>query len=224
MRHQFPLCDKRPKAINASEVKYLSSKILIWGNQNIAKYPWRTTQNKWHAIAAEIMLQRTNADQVLPVFLSFRKAYKSPISYLNAGSPNIFVNLGLSWRIIVFRKLARILTTIPIPSKKDELLLLPGVGPYISSAYRSLHLGVRDYIIDANVVRLYGRFFGFGTNNETRRKKWFGELADIITPKYKFRAFNYGLIDFTRAICKPYPLCLKCALHNKCAFHRSAAG
>jgi A/G-specific adenine glycosylase len=59
-------------------------------------------------------------------------------------------------------------------------------GSYIASAYRSLHLRERDFIIDSNVIRLYGRFFGFSTDSETRRKRSFLELADRATPARRF--------------------------------------
>ena len=44
---------------------------------------------------------------------------------------------------------------------KIDLLKLPGVGEYIASAFRSFHFGKREFIIDSNVVRLYGRFYGW---------------------------------------------------------------
>ncbi len=165
------------------------------------------------------MLQRTKAEQVLPVYISFSEKYETPQDYLKDEKASIFKSLGLSWREKEFKKLARILSGREIPSDKKSLLDLPGVGEYIASAYRSLHLGIRDVIIDSNIVRLYGRFFGFETDGETRRKKWFIELADKLTPIENLKEYNYGLIDFTRKICKPKPLCNICNLREECYYH-----
>ena len=101
------------------------------------------------------------------------------------------------------KKLAKIISEKEISTDKKELLELPGIGEYIASAFRSLHFGIRDAIIDSNVVRLYGRFFGMKTDSETRRKKWIIELSNNLTPINEYKAYNYGLIDFTRKICKP---------------------
>ena len=84
---------------------------------------------------------------------------------------------------------------------------------------RSFHCGIRDVIIDSNVVRLYGRLFGFEYDGETRRKPWLRELADRITPARIYRDFNYAVIDFTRSICKPRPDCGHCMLNAQCAYY-----
>jgi adenine-specific DNA glycosylase len=40
-----------------------------------------------------------------------------------------------------------------------------------------------------------------------------------ITPKFIFRRFNYGLLDFTRNVWKPKePDCRICPLKKKCSF------
>lgn len=205
-------------SIDRDSVLFLRRHIINWGRAHFKPYPWRTTRNKWHALVAEVMLQRTNADQVLGAFIDFRRKYPTAISYVKAGCPSIFSSLGLHWRSSIFPKLASAISSKGIPKDTSGLIRLPGVGPYIAAAFLSMHTGTRAAIIDSNIVRLYGRFFGFNTNGETRREKWFIKLAESITPRYVFRDFNYGLLDFTRAICKPQPLCFECPLKTKCRF------
>ncbi len=191
-------------------------KILEWRKTNCYNFPWRNTKNFWHALVAEIMLQRTKAEQVMPVFNEFCLKYKTPSDYVREQNCKMFERLGLKWRAKELYRLAEILAERGIPSKKEELIKLPGVGEYIASAFRSLHLDQFDVIIDSNVVRLYGRYYGFRTDGETRRKKWFKEIAELITPKKEFRDYNYGLIDFTRTICKQRPICSRCSLFSFC--------
>ena len=102
-----------------------------------------------------------------------------------------------------------------VPDDYRTLTEVPGVGPYAAAAYLSLHTGKRAPIIDSNVVRLYGRFFGFDTGPETRRNKALIQLAERITPKRKFKEFNYALIDLTRAICGPRPDHDICPLYRR---------
>ena len=205
------------------DIRYLREKLATWVQQHVAHFPWRSTTNPWHALVAEIMLQRTRAEQVLPVYEDFVSRYESPASFAASPDPALFTRLGLHWRLGRLVDLADVLADRPLPRSKAELLALPAVGEYVASAFLSLHVGVRQPIIDSNVVRLYSRFFGFATAGETRRKKWFIELADSVTPQKGFREFNYALIDFTRAICRPRAHHDLCPLAVRCSDYRTSS-
>jgi len=202
-------------------INYFRSGIVKWGRKNFSDFPWRHTENRWHALVAEIMLQRTNAEQVLPVYKSFCKKYVEPGDFLKDRRARVFSSLGLLWREEPFRDLQIILSSQKIPCEKNDLLKLPCIGDYVASSFRSLHLNLRDVIIDSNVVRIYGRYFGFETDGETRRKKWFIDLSRAITPVRTFRDFNYGVIDFTREVCTPSSHCIECILKRRCSYFRA---
>ncbi len=203
-------------------ITYFRKKLLAWEKENFVNFPWRFCDNKWHSLAVEIMLQRTKAEQVLPVFLDFCNKYPTPYKYYKNNSANIFNSLGLQQRNKDFKALAKILSDKSILESKEELIKLPGVGEYVASAYLSLHQNKRAVIIDSNVVRVYGRFFGFETDGETRRKKWFINLAQELTPKRNFYLYNYALLDFPRKICNIKPNCYKCMLKRKCNYYTNA--
>jgi A/G-specific adenine glycosylase len=133
----------------------------------------------------------------------------------------MFSGLGLHWRVRLIRKLAQELATHGIPEDKEKLLELPGIGPYAASAFLSFHVGKRHAIIDSNVVRLYGRLFGFPIHGETRRNKQFIAVADWMTPERRFQKYNYALLDFTREICRVKPKCEACPLRMYCVFYRN---
>jgi A/G-specific adenine glycosylase len=105
-----------------------------------------------------------------------------------------------------------------IPDDRSGLLTVPGIGDYITSAVLSFHLRGRDVLIDSNIVRLYGRFFGFSFNNETRKKKWLLNLAESITPSRNVREFNYAILDFAMKVCAMEPKCQACELFRRCKF------
>jgi A/G-specific adenine glycosylase len=98
----------------------------------------------------------------------------------------------------------------------DDLVDLPGVGPYVASAVISLHIGNRAVIVDSNVVRVLSRITGAKYNAETRRQKWLLDLADYLTPKYP-REYNYALLDLGIQVCSPrIPACDRCPLVEMC--------
>jgi len=200
------------------DIDYLRARVLRWGRQNFNHFPWRSVKNPWHALAAEIMLQRTKADQVLPVFMGFAAKYREPADFVARPTP-LFSRLGLPIRDDQFLALNRTITIVGLPNEKAKLLELPGVGDYVASAFLSLHLEKRAGLIDANTVRVYGRFFGFETDPETRRKRWLVDLAEEITPIRVFRDYNYAIIDFSREICTPRkPQHEMCPLRRKCRY------
>jgi len=171
------------------------------------------------------MLQRTRAEQVIPVYKSFVKNYPNINDAVSADEEEIremLGSLGLKWRIENILLLIKELEEREdVPEKYEELVELPGVGDYIASAFLSLHLDRYQPIIDSNAVRLWGRIFGLTTDKGTRRKKDFRELVDKITPSQDYRIFNLGVLDFTRKICKSRPLHSNCPARKICEYYKA---
>jgi len=201
--------------------------LLTWGRKNRKHFAWRTTDNQFHALIAEVMLQRTQAKQVIDVYKKFCSLYPSPFDAA-ADDPEkireLLRPLGLRWRTEKVLELIKYLSYIGnnIPHDFEQLLCLPGIGSYAASAYLSFHADVRMPIIDSNVVRLWGRVFGFETDSETRRKKWFIDIIDKITPEKDFKDFNYAILDLTLDICKTKPLHYLCPLASICKFYEES--
>ena len=205
-----------------NSIVYLRRTILRWGQSHQANFPWRTDCSRFHALIAEILLQRTRAEQVAEVYDQFRARFPTAAELAHASLYDIeksISSLGLSWRAKSLSALGRRLTELneAIPVGRKELLDLPGVGPYVASAFLSLHMGVRACIVDSNTIRVYGRYFGFATHPETRRAQFVWQLSDRITPIRVYRRFNYALLDFSRTVCKPTPRHEHCPLVDRCA-------
>ena len=92
--------------IDSSKIAYFRQGVIKWNRLHYTDFPWRKTNNKWHSFVAEIMLQRTNADQVLPVYNRFCKLYPNPKDYSLEENYNVFDSLGLKWRNIKLKQLS----------------------------------------------------------------------------------------------------------------------
>ena len=203
---------------------YFKAQVIKWSMSHPSDYPWRKTNNLWHGLVAEIMLQRTRTDQVLPVYIDFVNKFPSPQNYIDHikdNDENIFTNLGLLWRNEAFKQASLHIVEEGIPEYKKGLMDLPGIGDYVSSAFISFHLNKRELLIDSNIVRLYGRYFGIKTDAESRRDIVIRSLADKLTPKRNFRTYNYAVLDFAMNVCKTRPDCTNCELKSKCCFSKS---
>jgi A/G-specific adenine glycosylase len=207
-------------------IHVIRRRLLSWGRENFRDFPWRTEKRPWLALAAEVMLQRTKASQVVPVFEEFRTRYPTP-DVLARDTPSrlreTMGSLGLHWRGAHMIAMAGIVADRgALPEDEADLRRLPGVGPYAAAAFRSLHRGQRSVIVDANVVRWLGRLFAFKTGPETRRDAWLIDLADQLTPIHGFRDYNYAVLDFTMTVCARVPTCSTCTLATDvCAFAKA---
>lgn len=207
-----------------SQIYAIRRILLRWGRDNYRDFPWRSTKSSFHALLAEMLLQRTKAEQVAPVFQFLLKKYptseeaskEDPSKMLEILKP-----LGLRWRAHKIIELIRELDCKrgQIPETTESLLKLPGIGNYAASAYLTFHVNKRALIIDSNSVRLWSRVFGFKADGETRRKKWFIKLVDDMTPVVTHKEFNYSVLDHTRAVCKPRPRCEICPISSWCCHY-----
>lgn len=189
--------------------------IVAWGTRNFRPFPWRNPAENWHALLAEVLLQRTRANSVVPVYQQFIFAFTTPSKLGRAPLEKIkklLYPLGLRWRAPLIKKLGQALHSHggnPPPSF-TELITLPGVGPYAAAAYLGFHTNSRAVIIDANVVRFLCRLIGYHYDGETRRKQWLLDFADRMTPARNVKKYNYAVLDFTMQICTTRPKCEQC--------------
>lgn len=189
-------------------------------------FPWRSPRYAWHGLIAEVLLQRTRAANVVPVYEQFVSRFPEAADLKTVTDDEIksmIYPLGLSWRAPLLKQLCDYLgnTNGKFPRTYAELIELPGVGPYVAAATLSFHSGKRGVIIDVNVVRWLCRMVDTPMDGETRRKRWLIELAERVTPARNVGAFNYALLDFTMQICAKTPKCEACPLRDLCAYGRA---
>ena len=194
-----------------------------WGRRNARVFPWRERLPLWQALIVEVMLQRTRAEQVVPVFDQLRKRYPSPAALAGAGDEELTAlmrPLGLRWRVRLLHNLAQEVARLDgaLPLDQAALEALPGVGPYSAAATLSLHANRRAVLVDSNIVRVLSRLVGVAHDGDTRRKRWFRELAETLTPPRAHRAYNYALLDLGALVCLPRePKCRECPIVRWCA-------
>lgn len=203
--------------IQTERVKKIRSIISAWGARNYRDFPWRNSDIPWHGLVAEILLQRTRAENVVPVYRKFIERFPEPEDLARASIgkiEKIIDSLGLRWRALQLKKLGIYLFEHggKLPHEYDGMIQLPGVGDYVAAAWLSFHGNRRGVIVDSNIVRFLCRLVGEGMNGETRRKKWLIQIAERMTPKTNSKKFNYAMLDFTMSICGKKPRCAACPI------------
>ena len=138
------------------------SALESWGRSRFRPFPWRLTTDAYRILMAEVMLHRTQASQVVPVYVCFIEQFPDVTSLARASREDLgeaLVSLGLLWRIDLIYQMAETLAMRfggRVPQEKAELLSLPGVSQYIAAAVRCFSWNLPDPIIDTNTVRVRG--------------------------------------------------------------------
>ena len=207
------------------QVKEFRQKVLGWFNEYGRDYPWRHTNDPFRVLIAEIMLRRTKADQVKPVYNLLFDRYPNVGSLALADDKQleeILYPLGLKWRSPTFKLIAQVLKekyNCMVPETREELTRLPGVGDYVAGAVLTIAYKKPEWMVDSNIVRLFKRYFGLDTTKEGRRDKHIIALAKIYTSGEDPRAVNLAILDYTALICTPRnPKCQCCPVKTDCKY------
>jgi len=99
-------CDEMPTVTHLVQIR---RKLLRWGKANFREFAWRHEADGWLTLVAEILLQRTRAEQVERTFIPFSHRFPKYSDVLNADPieiENITTHLGIHGRAAVIRELA----------------------------------------------------------------------------------------------------------------------
>ncbi|HEY0827636.1 MAG TPA: A/G-specific adenine glycosylase, partial [Bacilli bacterium] len=145
--------------------QYFSINLLKWFQTNQRDLPWRRTKNPYHIWVSEIMLQQTRVDTVIPYFYRFIEQFPTIDALAEAPEENVLK----AWEGLGYYSRARNLQTAVrevkeryggvVPSDKEEISTLRGVGPYTAGAILSIAYNQPEPAVDGNVMRVLSRYF-----------------------------------------------------------------
>lgn len=199
-------------------------RILAWYGEYGRDLPWRRTRDPYAVLVSEILLHQTQVKTVLPVYEAFLTRFPDVFSLACADLADvkeITDPLGYKVRGRWLHEIARAVVERyegRFPDTVEELVALPGVGRYTAGAVVSFAFEKPAPILDTNVNRLLGRYFGVDFRDsraDTRHRLW--ALAEALVPPDRVHAFNQALMDLGAMVCTARrPECLICPLHEDC--------
>ncbi|MDE2855166.1 MAG: A/G-specific adenine glycosylase [Chloroflexota bacterium] len=201
-----------------------ADELLIWYREARADLPWRRDANPYHIWLAEVMLQQTQVETVIPYFTRFLQA--CPTIEALAAAPlddllKLWEGLGYYSRARNLHRAARLIVSEHggvMPAEVDELLKLPGIGRYTAGAIASIAFGRPAPVLDGNVIRVFARVLDLDedTNQSaTRKKLW--RLAERWLPAADCGDYNQALMELGQRVCRPQnPRCSTCPIRAHC--------
>lgn len=170
------------------------------------------------------MLQQTQVATVIPYYERFLDLFPDVESLAGAPLDDVLKawenlgyyararNLHLAAQQVVRQHQGR------IPDNWDDLIQLPGVGPYMAGAILSMAFNRRVPAADGNVRRIIARVLAVEECIDERPvQKRLDAVAAELVPEDRPGDFNQALMDIGAGICTPrHPACSDCPLAACC--------
>jgi len=199
-------------------------RLLAWYREHGRDLPWRRTDDPYHILVSEVMLQQTQVDRVLPKYHEWLERYPS-LAALAAARPR---DVDRTWRPLGYNIRPRRLHAIAresvarhggrLPSDEATLLSFKGIGAYTAGAIRSFAFRQRAAILDTNVARVLFRVFvgdGDVKAHATRKHLW--AISHALVPRKHVFDFNQALMDLGAMVCVARkPRCPACPIRRQC--------
>src|SRR5881296_687531 len=215
-----------------AERRRFRQRLLTWYRAYGRDLPWRRTDDPYHILVSEMMLQQTQVDRVLPKYHEWLTKYPSLEDLAAAPEEDVTA----TWRPLGYNIRPKRLHAIAresvarfgarLPSDEATLRSFKGIGAYTAGAIRSFAFGQRAAILDTNVARVLFRVFvGTGDPKSHAMKRHLWTISETLVPARDVFDFNQALMDLGAMVCVARnPKCLICPMSKSCVWRRTSAG
>jgi A/G-specific adenine glycosylase len=211
-----------PAAKSASPAKQL----LSWYDRHRRDLPWRAKPghrpDPYQVWISEIMLQQTTVAAVVSYFERFIRRWPDVTTLASASLDDVLVQwagLGYYARARNLHRGARFVAENfggVMPARADQLIDIPGIGPYTANAIAAIAFGERVAAIDTNAERVMARYLAFQGSLPGARAQLTARVAGLV-PELRAGDFAQGLMDLGSSICtSEAPQCGVCPLTLRC--------
>ncbi len=198
--------------------------LLAWFERCARDLPWRRHRNPYRVWLAEVMLQQTQVDTVIPYYERFLARFPTVESLAQAPLADVlklWEGLGYYARARNLHAAARQIVNVhgaQIPDAFEALLELPGVGFYTAGAIASIAFGRAVPAVDGNVRRVLSRVFDVREDvTRSATKRQLRDLAAGLVPQERPGSFNEAMIELGALVCTPrIPRCDACPVNDVC--------
>jgi len=198
--------------------------LLAWYDRAKRDLPWRRTKDPYHIWLSEIMLQQTRVETVKGYYARFLEWFPTVKDLAEAPQERVlkaWEGLGYYSRARNLQKAAQVIMAEfggVFPSAYQDILALPGIGPYTAGAVASIAFGLQEPAVDGNVYRVASRFFGVREDvGIPRVQKEIQKLVKESIPQERAGDYNQALMELGATHCCPgTPACDLCPWNERC--------
>ena len=202
-----------------------SDQLLAFYDEHARALPFRIRTHPYYTWISEIMLQQTRMETVLPYFERFIQAIPDVPALASVSEEQLlklWEGLGYYSRARNLQQAARRMMSDhggELPDTVEELLKLPGIGPYTAGAIASIAFHRVVPAVDGNVIRVFSRLMAYGGPvMSAPGKRYITEAVQSVMSKERPGDFNQAVMELGATICLPNgaPLCQACPVREHC--------
>ncbi len=167
--------------------------------------PWRNTDDPYHILVSEIMLQQTQIERVLNKYPLFITRYPDFPSLARARLRSLYVTwqgMGYNRRALALREISRKVVKPPyhgnLPSNRDKLMSFPHIGQSTAGALAAFAFHQPSVFIETNIRRVFIHFFFREQERVTDRE--IIPLIERTLDRKDPRNWYYALMDYGSAL------------------------
>lgn len=198
-------------------------RIEEWFQASQRVFQWRKFAEPWSVFVAEMLLRRTRAAQVESKLGKVLDQFPTPKAMAES-DPHIVEEalrpFGLLNRSRSLFESARLIVTDhegELPLDLEDLLALPGVGPYVALATLSVVANRSVVLTDTNTVRVASRVAGLALKGDSRRRKEVQIAISTLVGGAAPASVWWAVIDLAAQVCIPKsPVCDSCPINDLC--------
>lgn len=205
-----------------------SKKLLTFFDQHKRDLPWRRDPTPYETWVSEIMLQQTRVEAVIPYYLRFLEELPTVKDLAEVDEQRLlklWEGLGYYSRAKNLKKGAQVIMEQwngKIPDHYEDLLKIPGIGPYTAGAVASMAFGQVVPAVDGNVNRVIARVTAYGEDPmKAAGKRYIFSETEKRMSRERPGDFNQAMMDLGATVCLPNgaPLCESCPVADECLAH-----
>ncbi len=191
------------KRISSRKVEQFHAAVLsFYEREGRHTLPWRIKQTPYRVLVSEIMLQQTQVDRVIPKYRAFLR--KFPTVEKLAAAP--LGEVLLAWQGLGYNRRAKYLWLCAqavvseyngrFPRTYEELLKLPGIGPYTAGAVMAFAYDSMVPLLETNVRTVYVHHFYDDAASDITERELFALVQHTLPESVSARTWYAALMDY----------------------------
>jgi len=195
--------------LNKKKIHSFQKTIYAHYKKDGRRLPWRKTVNPYHIVVSEIMLQQTQVDRVVLKYKAFITTFPN-FKILDKASLrdvlSVWQGLGYNRRAQSLKKLAHIVVEDyrgQLPRTQEELVKLPGIGPYTAGAILAFAHNKPSIFVETNIRTVFIHFF-FPKKKKIKDSELLPFIEKTLDRKNP-RVWYSALMDYGTYLKEKYP-------------------
>lgn len=198
--HSVVPSGSRATTLSVRAVRAFQKKIRGYYAQSGRDFVWRRTQNPYHILVSEIMLQQTGVSRVEKKFPEFIRAF--PNFQTLARAPlarvvGVWQGMGYNRRVLALKKIAELVMKEfkgNLPKDIEALDALPGIGAHTAGSIRAFAFNLPAVFLETNIRAVYIHEF-FSSNTRVHDRALLPHIEQTLDNDNP-RMWYYALMDY----------------------------